>query len=99
MHPRGVEIFYIIEGEYRFVLGNRLLNATTGDVLIIPKNTPHRFTVGSSGGKVLITSPPELENYFSQVSDLLSKGSVTWETESNIARQYGQVFLENVNHW
>jgi mannose-6-phosphate isomerase-like protein (cupin superfamily) len=52
MHPRGAEIFYIIEGEYRFVLGNRLLNATTGDVVIIPKDAPNRFTVGSSGSSV-----------------------------------------------
>lgn len=99
LHPRGIESFYIIEGEYRFVLENKTLDAKTGDVVVVPKDTPHKFTVGTSGGKVLIISPPELENYFLQVSELLTKGNVAWETESDIARQYGQVFLENTNHW
>lgn len=99
LHNRGAESFYIIEGQYKFVLENKTLNAKVGDVIVIPKDVPHKFTVGPSGGKVLIISPPELENYFSQVSYLLRRNSVTWETESNIARQYGQVFLENTNHW
>ncbi|MDE1827439.1 MAG: cupin domain-containing protein [Thaumarchaeota archaeon] len=99
MHPKGAESFYIIKGEYEFVLGDKTLKAKTGDVVTVPKDTPHKFKVGNSGGQVLITSPPHLENYFSQVSDLLSKGDVSWETEFSIAKQYGQVFLENAGHW
>lgn len=98
-HPRGSESFYIIDGRYEFLLGSKKLKAKTGDVITIPKDTPHRFKVGLGGGQVLITSPPHLENYFIQVSDLLSKGVVTWEMESSISRKYGQIFLDNENHW
>ncbi|MDE1811370.1 MAG: cupin domain-containing protein [Thaumarchaeota archaeon] len=99
LHPRGSECFYIVKGRYNFVLGNRMMDAISGDLIVVPKNIPHKFTVGIEGGEVLIISPPDLENYFSQVSELLQKGLVTWELESEIAQKYGQVFLENTNHW
>lgn len=99
LHPRGNECFYIVKGRYNFVLGNQMIDAMPGNLIVVPKNTPHKFTVGNGGGEVLIISPPDLENYFFQVSELLQKGLVTWELESEIARKYGQVFLENANHW
>ncbi len=99
LHPKGNECFYIIKGQYRFILANKIVDAISDDLVVVPKNTPHKFTVGTDGGEVLIISPPDLENYFSQVSELLQKSIVTWELESQIAQQYGQVFLENTNHW
>jgi mannose-6-phosphate isomerase-like protein (cupin superfamily) len=99
MHPRGNECFYVVKGDYKFVLGKESVSAVAGDVIIIPKDTPHKFTTGNSGGEVLIISPPDLENYFYQVSVMLKKGIVSWETEVGIAQQYGQVFLEHTNHW
>jgi mannose-6-phosphate isomerase-like protein (cupin superfamily) len=100
LHTRGNECFYIVKGNYKFVLGNESINAVQGDIVIVPKNTPHKFTTGNDGGEVLIISPPDLENYFYEVSVLLKKGGdVPWETESSIAQQYGQIFLENTNHW
>ncbi len=44
-------------------------------------------------------SPPELEHYFFKVGELFGKGKVSYKTESNIAEQYGQIFLDNRNHW
>ncbi len=99
LHTRGNECFYVIKGSYNFTLRNESINAVPGDVVVVPKDAPHKFTTGANGGEVLIISPPDLENYFYQVSVLLKKGSVSWETESSIAQQYGQVFLENTNHW
>jgi quercetin dioxygenase-like cupin family protein len=99
MHPKGPEIFYIIDGDYEFVLDNNFIKAKTGDVISIPKGTPHRFIVGNTGGRVLITSPPRLEHYFFKVSELLAIGEVPWKTESDIANQYGQIFLDNAKHW
>jgi mannose-6-phosphate isomerase-like protein (cupin superfamily) len=51
LHPKGTESFYIIEGEYMFVLGDKTLNTKTGDVILIPKDTPHKFTVGQGAVK------------------------------------------------
>ena len=99
MHPKGSETFYIIEGDYEFILDEKPLTGKPGDVIFVPKGTPHRFVVGYKGGHALVISPPELEFYFLKVSELLDKGGVSHMTESNIGKQYGQVFLDSTNHW
>jgi quercetin dioxygenase-like cupin family protein len=99
MHPKGSETFYIIEGEYEFILGGESLAGKPGDVIFVPKGTPHRFVVGHKGGHALVISPPELEFYFFKVSELLDKGEVSHMTESTMGKQYGQVFLDTTNHW
>jgi quercetin dioxygenase-like cupin family protein len=88
-----------MEGDYDFVLDNKFINAKTGDAISIPKGVPHRFVVGSNGGRSLIISPPELEHYFFKVSELLTRGEVSWKTESDMATRYGQIFLDNTKHW
>jgi hypothetical protein len=55
--------------------------------------------VGHKGGHALVISPPELEFYFFKVSELLNEGEVSYETESSIGKQYGQIFLDNTKHW
>ena len=48
-------------------------------------------------GHALVISPPELGFYF--LSELLDKGEVSYETESSIGKQYGQVFLDKIKLW
>ena len=55
--------------------------------------------MGYKGGHTLVISPPELEFYFFKVSGLLARGEVSYETESRLGKQYGQVFLDNTKHW
>lgn len=99
IHPRSSESFHIIKGDYKFLIGNKNSDAKVGDTVTVPKNSPHKFNTGNSGGEFLVISPPDLEHYFYEVSQLLIKGNVTWDVESTIAKKYGQIFLENTNHW
>jgi len=99
MHPLGPETFCIIEGDYEFILDGKSIMGKSGDVVFVPKGVPHRFVVGSKGGRAIVISPPELEFYFFKTSKLLEDGVVSYETESSIGKQYGQVFLDNTKHW
>jgi quercetin dioxygenase-like cupin family protein len=83
IHPKGSETFYIVEGDYEFILEGKSVTGKPGDVIFVPKS-PHRFVVGYKGGHTLVISPPELEFYFFKVSELLDKGEVSYETESKI---------------
>ena len=98
-HPKGSETFYIVEGDYEFILDGKSVTGKPGDIIFVPKETPHRFLVGHKGGHAIVISPPELEFYFFKVSELLDKGEVSYEIESSIGKQYGQVFLDNSKHW
>ena len=99
MHPKGPETFYIIDGDYEFILDTKSIIAKAGDVVVVPTDAPHRFVTGDKGGHAFVISPPDLEFYFWEVGKLLAKGEVTFETESDIAKQYGQVFLDSTKHW
>ena len=99
VHPKGSETFYIAKGTYEFFLDGNSIMGKTGDIIFVPKGVPHRFVVGAKGGHAVVISPPELEFYFFKVSELLDKGKVSYETESNIGKQFGQVFLDNAKHW
>lgn len=98
-HPKGSETFYIIEGDYHFILNGKSINGKPGDTIFVPKDTPHRFEVGPKGGHAIVISPPDLELYFFKIGELLVKGPVSFEEESSIGEQYGQVFIDDTKHW
>lgn len=70
LHPNGSETFYIIEGNYEFILDEKSIIGKPGDTIFVPKEVPHRFVVGEKGGHALVISPPELEFYFFKVNYL-----------------------------
>jgi hypothetical protein len=85
--------------ETDFFLNGESIQANAGDVICVPTGASHRFVTGPNGGQVIIISPPNLEFYFWEVSKLLSKGNVTFEQESEIAKKYGQIFSDGSKHW
>lgn len=100
VHPQGPESFHILKGEYRFLIGDKTIDVQVGDTVIVPQGISHKFYSGKTGGQFLVISPPDLEFYFYEVSQLLAKvGSISWDVESEIAKKHGQIFLENSNHW
>jgi len=99
IHPNAPEAYYVLEGEYTIQCGNKTYPSQIGDFVFIPKGTPHNYQSGPTGGKVLVISPAGLEKYFKEVANTLQIGEITWELEQEIARRYGQEFLDNLKHW
>ena len=97
VHPRGPESFYVIEGT--FTLGDETRTAGPGDAVSVPAGVPHRYAVGSAGGRALIVVPPGLEAYFEGVGRLLATGLVSWDQEVSIAAAHGQDFVDGAGHW
>ncbi len=99
VHPTGAEAFYVLEGAYSIHCDAHTYQANPGDFVFIPTGTPHNYQSGSEGGKVLVLSPSGLEQYFSEVAKKLAVGPLNWEMEQEIARTYGQEFLDHLQHW
>ena len=100
VHPASSEAFYVLEGAYTIQCDRNLYIAEPGDFVLIPKGVQHCYRSGESGGKVLVISPAGLENYFSEVAAVLKADRlITWELEQEIAKRYGQEFLDNLKHW
>jgi mannose-6-phosphate isomerase-like protein (cupin superfamily) len=65
-HTREDEIWYVLEGEFRFKTGDRIVSGTTGSLAFGPRNLPHAFqNIGAADGRLLIiTAPAGLEAFF-----------------------------------
>ena len=65
VHEHEDEIFHILEGEFRFRVGDRDLRARAGETLLDPKGVPHTYRIESpEGGRWLtITSGQEFERF------------------------------------
>jgi len=58
-HPTYDETFIICEGHYEFHVGTRTLKLGPGNMVFVPKGTPHSFkSVGPEIGRQLIISSP-----------------------------------------
>lgn len=60
--------FYILDGEYTFVIGQNSLSASRGAWVFIPRSTPHAWRCNSLRGRVLnLTVPGGFEHFYRHV--------------------------------
>ena len=66
IHHREDEAFYILEGRFSFLCGNKQHEMEAGSFVYIPKGTLHTFkNIGEQKGRLLVTiTPAGLENFF-----------------------------------
>jgi mannose-6-phosphate isomerase-like protein (cupin superfamily) len=72
-HLREDELWYVLEGAFRFKAGGTLLEASAGGMAFGPRGMPHGFqNVGDGPGRLLvITTPSGVERFFEQWAALL----------------------------
>ncbi len=83
-HLREDELWYVIEGDFRFKAGGAMLRASTGGMAFGPRGTPHCFqNIGDTPGRLLvITTPSGLERFFEDFAAL--PGPASPETLSTV---------------
>jgi mannose-6-phosphate isomerase-like protein (cupin superfamily) len=70
IHHREDESFYVMEGEYEFLIEGRTVRVGPGSLLYLPKGTLHAHRgVGEGVGKMLVTQTPGglYERFFEEV--------------------------------
>ena len=72
IHHLQDEIFYVIEGEYYFQVGDEKFNLVKGESIFLPRKVPHAWTQVSKTGKMTVIMQPagKLEDFFVTVSKL-----------------------------
>jgi len=72
VHPAQDEVFYVLEGSYRFKVGEDIHSLTVGDSIFLPRNIPHAWSQLSERGKMLVILQPagKLENFFVTMAGL-----------------------------
>jgi mannose-6-phosphate isomerase-like protein (cupin superfamily) len=71
-HLREDELWYVIDGDFRFKAGDAMLRVSTGGMAFGPRGTPHAFqNIGETPGRLLvITTPSGLERFFEEFAAL-----------------------------
>lgn len=71
IHNHEDEVLYVLEGDIEFLLGDRTIPATVGDVFYGPRGIPHTFkNVGTTPSKVLgVITPGGFEGFFEEVGE------------------------------
>lgn len=66
VHLKQDEVFYIVEGEYLFQVGDEQFNLKAGDTIFLPRNVPHTFAQLTEKGKMFFLFQPagKMEDFF-----------------------------------
>ena len=97
-HPSYDETFIIVEGRYDFRLGDEWLKLGPGDVVFVPRGTPHGFTCTGPGvgRQTIISSPGGIFDAMIAEISMLDTGSPTRQGSDEartVAARYGLEFL------
>lgn len=71
IHTREDESFYVLEGEFEFLAGDRWIQATQGSFVNIPKGTLHTLkNAGETVGRLLtLVAPAGLDKFFEEAGE------------------------------
>ncbi len=74
VHPHQDEIFFIVQGEYLFQVGEDKHRLKAGDTIFLPRTVPHAFAQLSDKGKMFFLFQPsgKMEDFFRAIGNLTS---------------------------
>ena len=77
VHFNQDEIFTVIEGEYRFVVGNETHILKTGQTIFLPRDIPHTWIQLTDKGRMIYFLQPagKMEEFFSYMNQLKERPS------------------------
>lgn len=73
VHAREDELWYILEGSFRFRADEAILSAQTGSLVFVPRGTAHCFqNLGDTPARIMVMFMPSgMERFFEQHAALL----------------------------
>lgn len=94
-HLREDELWYVLEGDYRFKAGDAMFRVSTGGMAFGPRGTPHCFqNVGDTPGRLLVISTPSgMERFFEEFAAQLRPGPVNPDLLAAVGHANGIEFI------
>jgi mannose-6-phosphate isomerase-like protein (cupin superfamily) len=95
VHGRDDELFYVLEGEHVFRVGDEELRAGPGGVVFAPKGVPHaqRRVVPGEGRLLIQTSPAGFDGFFRELAAADAEGRLGPEAYAAASERYGITWL------
>ena len=93
LHTDCEEWFFVIDGSFKFQVGDDIMRLTPGDSLLVPRNVAHAFVKTSDGvARLLVMHQPAvmMEEYFRSV---IQQADQTVEGRRVLAEKHGMRFV------
>lgn len=70
VHSREEESFYVLEGEMTFFVGDEVIAAPTGTLVVMPRGVPHGYAMVSDRARLLnLVTPAGFEGMFRDLGE------------------------------
>ncbi len=91
VHANEDELFYVLEGEHVFTVGDEELPAGPGGLVFAPRGVPHaqRRVVPGEGRLLVLTAPGGLEGFFRQLAAAEEAGTLGPDAYAAASEAYG----------
>ena len=85
IHRAEDEFFYVVSGEFKFKLGDRIVSVPARSIIFVPRGTAHTFkNIGTEPGVLLVgVTPGGLEKMFAE------RQGVDLRTERTLMKKHG----------
>jgi mannose-6-phosphate isomerase-like protein (cupin superfamily) len=95
VHQNEDEVFYVLEGEHVFQVGNEEFRAGPGGLVFAPRTVPHaqRRVVPGAGRTLVLTVPGGFEGFFRELATAHSAGTLGPGAYASASEKYGVTWL------
>ena len=95
VHEHEDELFYVLQGEHVFRVGDQEFQAGPGGVVFAPRGVPHaqRRVAPRTGRVLVLTSPAGFESFFRELAEADRAGAIEPDTYAHASKQYGITWL------
>ncbi len=89
IHTDRDEAFYVLGGEFEFLVGDSTVRGAAGTFLHVPRGMLHQFSnAGDTPARLLFMHSPALEGFFLELKTLADAGPPNPETLSALMRRW-----------
>ena len=93
IHPSQDEVFFVLEGSFKFEVDGQELFASAGDIAVAPRGTVHAFkNIGDATGRLryVFTPAGDIEELFRAIHAGAKEAGVSHELMSTVAEPFDQ---------
>jgi mannose-6-phosphate isomerase-like protein (cupin superfamily) len=96
IHENEDELFYVLEGEHIYQVGDEEFRAGPGGMVFAPRGVPHaqRRVVPGEGRQLVLTSPAGFEGFFRELAAAHEAGTLEPDAYARASEQYGITWLD-----
>ncbi len=91
VHRDHEEAFYVLEGQFTFILGDVETPAPSGTLVVVPRGTRHAFRMEPGARCVVFAIPGGLAGFFEELTAARSGGALDADTRARLASKYDSV--------